>query len=137
LLPASDYKVGKVAFVVSLGSGVSPQDKLYYRILDADDKVLAEGDFASASQLSTSQSWVEATLASPVTLKAGGLYRVVLLSPGTDLSNAYYLFGHEFCFDSAIGFGGLQHQLSSSLAGGVSWGDNSDADALFKITTAG
>ena len=136
LVPASDYKVGKIAFDVSLGSG-NPQDKLYYRIVDASNKVLAEGVFVDRGVLTTSQTWIEATLTTPVTLKAGELYRIILLSPQTDLTNAYYLFGHEFCYDPSIGYGSLQHQLTSTLTGGDSWGDNSDADAIFKITTTG
>ena len=136
LVPASDYKVGKIAFVVSLGKG-NPQDKLYYRIIDKSNKIIAEDKFAEASQLTTSQSWIQATLTTPVTLKAGELYRIVLLSPQTDLSNAYYLFGHEFCWDPVIGYGSLQHQLTSSLDGGSHWGDNSDADAIFKLITTG
>lgn len=135
LVPASDYKVGKIAFVVSLGSG-NPQDKLYYQIRDASNVVLAEGVFVDPSQLTVSQTWIEATLATPVTLKAGKLYRIVLLSPQTDLANAYYLFGHEFCYDPSIGYGSLQHQLTSTLSGGEFWGDNKDADAIFKVTTS-
>ena len=135
LVPASDYKVGKIAFDVSLGSG-NPQDKLYYQIRDASNLVLAEGVFVNRSQLTVSQTWIETTLARPVTLKAGKLYRIVLLSPQTDLDNAYYLFGHEFCYDPSIGYGSLQHQLTSTLSGGKAWGDNSDADAIFKVTTS-
>jgi hypothetical protein len=70
-------------------------------------------------------------------LKAGQLYRIIVLSPQTDLDNAYYLYGHEFSYDPTIGYGGLQHQLTSSLDGGSNWGDNQDADAIFKITTTG
>ncbi len=137
LVPASDYKLGTIAFDVSLGSSTDPQDKLYYQVRDSDNKVLAEGVFAERGKLTASQAWVEATLPTPVTLKAGSLYRIVLLSPQTDLANAYYLYGHEFSFDTTIGYGGLQHQLTSSLGGGAAWGENPDADAVFKITTAG
>lgn len=136
LVPASDYKVGKIAFDVSLGGG-QPQDKLYYEIRDSEESVLADGVFAQSSQLTASQSWVEAELSSPVTLRAGELYRIVLLSPQTDLAGAYYVFGHEFCYDPSIGYGAFQHQLTSSLSSGQVWGDNSDADAIFKITTVG
>jgi hypothetical protein len=135
IIPASDYTVGKIAFDVTSGSG-NPQDSLYYKIFDDENLVLSEGFFASSSQLTTSQTWIEATLSTPVTLKAGKLYRIVLLSPETDLANAYYLFGHEFCYDPIIGYGSLQHQLTSSLTEGNSWSDNVDADAIFKITTA-
>jgi len=127
--------VGKIAFDVSLGSG-NPQDKLYYQIRDASNLVLAEGVFVNRGQLTVSQTWIEITLARPVMLKAGKLYRIVLLSPQTDLDNAYYLFGHEFCYDPSIGYGSLQHQLTSTLSGGKAWGDNSDADAIFKVTTS-
>lgn len=136
LIPASDYKVGKIAFDVSLKSG-NPQDNLYYQIRDTENLVLAEGLFVDSTQLTTSQVWIEATLATPVTLKAGKLYRIVLLSPETDLDNAYYLFGHEFCYDPSMGYGSLQHQLTSTLTGGQAWGDNSDADAIFRLTTTG
>lgn len=135
LVPASDYKVGKIAFDVSLGKG-NPQDKLYYQIRDASNQILAEGVFVNRSQLTVSQTWIENTLATPVTFKAGKLYRIVLLSPQTDLDNAYYLFGHEFCYDPSIGYGSLQHQLTSTLNGGEAWGDNFDADAIYKVTTS-
>jgi hypothetical protein len=136
LIPASDYKVGEIAFDVSLKAN-EPQDKLYYQIIDANNNILADGLFAQPSQLTLSQTWIEATLPTPVTLKAGQLYRFVVLSPQTDLANAYHIYGHEFCYDPLIGFGSLQHQLTSSIDGGATWGDNPDADAIFKLTTAG
>jgi hypothetical protein len=135
LIPASDYTVGKIAFDVSLGKG-NPQDKLYYQIRNASNVVLAEDVFVDRSQLTVSQTWIEATLVTPVTLKAGKLYRINLFSPQTDLANAYYLFGHEFCYNNSIGYGSLQHQLTSTLNGGQNWGDNPDADAIFKVTTS-
>ena len=134
LMPASDYKVGKIAFVVSLGNG-NPQDKLFYRIMDSNNNVLAEGVFVDRGKLTSSQTWIEATLTKPVMLEAGKLYRIVLLSPQTDLASAYYLFGHEFCYNPYIGYGSVQHQLTSTISGGDHWGDNSDADAVFKLTT--
>ncbi len=135
--PASDYKLGKIAFDVSLGSLTAPQDDLYYQVRDFSDNVLAEGVFAERGRLTASQTWIEVTLPAAITLKAGSLYRVVVRSPNTDLANAYYLYGHEFSFDPTIGYGSLQHQITSSLSAGQAWGDNSDADAVFKITTAG
>ncbi len=135
IIPASDYKVGKIAFDVSLKAN-EPQDKLYYQIRDANNNILAEGIFAQPDQLTGMQKWIEATLPTPVTLKAGQLYRFVVLSPQTNLANAYHIYGHEFCYDPLIGYGSLQHQLTSSLDGGATWGDNRDADAIFKLTTS-
>jgi len=136
LIPASDYRVEKIAFDVSLGSSDAPQDKLYYQVRDSTNKILTEGVFAERSQLTASQAWVEVTLPTPVTLKAGKLYRIIVLSPQTDLANAYYFYGHEFSYNSTIGYGGLQYQLTSTLSGGATWGDNPDADAIFKLTNA-
>jgi hypothetical protein len=136
LIPASDYNLSKIAFDVSLKSG-TPPDKLYYQVRGSSNDVLAEGVFAEQAQLTVSQTWIEATLPAPVKLKAGQLYRIFVLSPQTDLNNAYFLYGHEFSYNSTIGYGGLQHQLTSSLNGGATWGENSDADAIFKLTNAG
>ncbi|MEM2686120.1 MAG: hypothetical protein QXM01_03480, partial [Candidatus Bathyarchaeia archaeon] len=83
------------------------QDKLYYQIRDSDNNILIEGIFAESSQLTPAQTWIEVTLLTPVTLKAGQLYRIILLSPQTDLENAYYLYGHEFSYSYNIGYGGL------------------------------
>ncbi len=136
IVPASDYRLGKIAFDISLGSGVA-KDKLYYQVRDSSNKILADGVFAELNQLSASQTWKEVTLATPITLKAGELYRIVVFSPQSDLANAIYFYGHEFSFDPTIGYGALQHQLTSSLNGGATWGENPDADAIFKITTTG
>lgn len=134
LIPASDYKIGKIAFVISLKSG-KPQDNLYYQIRDANNNILTEGIFAESSQVTAPQKWVETILPTSVTLKAGQLYRLIVLSPQTDFDNAYYLYGHEFSYNYEIGYGGLQHQLTSSHNGGKTWAENPDADAVFKITT--
>jgi hypothetical protein len=137
IIPASNYTIAKMAFVVGLTG--QPNDKLYYQVRDSSNNVLANGLFAKADQLTAQRTWIEVTLPSPVKLTAGQLYRFVLLSPGTDLGNAYYLFGHEFTYDQdyGIGYGALQHQLTSSLDGGANWGDNPDADAIFRLTNAG
>ena len=141
IIPASNYKLGKIAYLVSLKrEPISPQegpkDSLYYEIRGSSNEVLAKGLFAEASQLTIRKQWIEATLPSPVMLTAGKLYRIVLLSPGTSLDDAYHLYGDEFSADSSIGYGGLQHQLTTSHDGGVSWSDNADADAVFKFITA-
>ena len=135
LIPASDYMVGKIAFVVGLQG--TPKDKLYYEVRDSDNKTMAEGLFAEANQLTSPRTWIEVTIPTPVTLKAGRLYRIFLLSPGTDLANCYYLFGDEFSYNNTIGYGGLQHQLTSSHNSGNNWSENPDADAIFKITATG
>jgi hypothetical protein len=137
IIPASNYTIAKIAFVVGLTG--QPTDKLYYQVRDTSNNILANGSFAQAGQLTAQRTWIEVTLPSPVTLTAGQLYRFVLLSPGTNLANAYYLFGHEFTYDQdyAIGYGALQHQLTSSLDAGANWGDNPDADAIFSLTNAG
>ncbi len=132
IIPSSTYKIGSIAFVVALKG--EPTDKLYYEIRGPRNEVLAKGTFAEASQLTFRKKWIEVPIP-PITLKAGELYRVVLLSPGTDLENPYHLYGHEFCYDSAIGYGGPQHRLTSSYNAGSTWIDNLDADAIFKLTT--
>ncbi|MGP3667452.1 MAG: hypothetical protein ACKD6N_06485 [Candidatus Bathyarchaeota archaeon] len=135
ITPASNYTVGKIAFVVSLKSGLS-QDNLYYQIRNSTNHILVEGVFIEKNQLTSKQQWVEVTLPTPVTLKAGQLYRIILLSPQSNLENAYYLYGHEFSYNHRIGYGGLQHQITSSHNGGNTWAENPDADAVYKITTS-
>lgn len=134
IVPASNYAIGKMAFDISLKTD-QPQDKLYYEIRDSSNNVLSKGVFAEPSQLTTRQMWIEVTLPSPVNFRADQLYRIDLFSPGTDLRNAYYLYGHEFSYDNTIGYGGLHHQLTSSLDSGANWEENPDADAIFKLTT--
>lgn len=132
IIPASDYSIGKIAFVVSVKG--EPSDKLYYEIRDQDNKVLVEGLFATAEQLTIRMTWIEALLPSPVEFTAGKLYRIVLFSPETDLENPYHMYGHEFSYNSSIGYGGLQHQLTTSTDAGIRWIENKDADAVFKLT---
>jgi len=142
VMPASDYKVGKIAFSVSLNTSSAltaediPQDSLYYQIRDSNNTILAQGTFAQPSQLShLSQTWIEVTLTTAVTLKAGQLYRIFVLSPGSDPNNDYFFYGYEFSLNNLGAYGGLQHQLTLSTNGGTTWGDNKDADAMFKLTT--
>ncbi len=134
-LPSSDYRIGKIAFVTSLKG--EPKDKLYYEIRDSNNTIMAKGLFAEKSNLTTWQTWIEVTLDSPVTLKKGEIYRIILLSPGTDLDNAYNVYGHEFCYNDSIGYGGLQDQLTISYDSGSTWLPWEDADTIFKLTTAG
>ena len=134
IIPASDYRIGKLAFDVSL-KGAEPKDKLYYKIMDSANQVLADGVFAEQKQLTIRQTWIEVTLPTTVELKAGKLYRIFLTSPGTDLQTAYHLYGHEFSNNYLIGYGGLQHQLVTSHDGGIKWSENPDADSIFKLTT--
>jgi hypothetical protein len=133
-LPSADYIIGKIAFVVSLKA--EPKDRLYYEIRDSNNTVMAKGLFAEKSNLTIWQTWIEVTLDSPVTLKKGELYRIVLLSPGTDLDNAYNVYGHEFSYNTSIGYGGLQNQMTISYDSGSTWSGWEDADAIFKLTTA-
>jgi hypothetical protein len=133
IVPASNYKIGKIAF--DLGLKNQPTDKLYYEIIDSNNQVLSQGVFAEPSQLTIWQTWIEVTLPTPVDLQAGNLYRIALYSPQTNLDNAYLLYGHEFTYDAAIGYGGLQHQLVTSQNAGQNWADWTDADAIFKLTT--
>lgn len=132
IIPASNYSIGKIAFVVSVKG--EPSDKLYYEIRDQDNKVLVKGLFATADQLTIRMTWIEVSLPSPVEFTAGKLYRIVLLSPETDLENPYHMYGHEFGYNSSIGYGGLQHQLTTSTDAGIKWIENKDADAVFKLT---
>ncbi len=134
IIPASDYSIGKIAFVVSVKG--EPSDKLYYEIRDQDNKVLVKGVFATADLLTIRMTWIEVSLPSPVEFTAGKLYRIVLLSPETDLENPYHMYGHEFGYNSSIGYGGLQHQLTTSNDAGMKWIENEDADAVFKLIQA-
>jgi hypothetical protein len=135
VIPASDYRIGNIAFLMGL-KGATPQDKLIYDIRDSNNDVLREGVLAEVSQVTAKPQWVEVSLSSPLTLEAGELYRIVVYSPGTSFDNAYHLFGHEFSFNNAIGYGGVQHQLTSSYTNGSTWTNNPDADAVFTITTS-
>ena len=76
IIPASDYSIGKIAFVVSVKG--EPSDKLYYEIRDQDNKVLVKGLFATADQLTIRMTWIEVSLPSPVEFTAGKLYKIVL-----------------------------------------------------------
>lgn len=133
IIPASNYSIGKIAFVV--GRKGQPLDKLYYEIRDQNNYVLIDGLFTETNQLANQLTWIEVSLPSPISLTAGKLYRIVLLSPGTKLENPYHLYGHEFSYNYSIGYGGLQHQLTASTNAGNDWIDNKDADAIFKITS--
>ncbi|MDH7555826.1 MAG: hypothetical protein ACQXXL_08260 [Candidatus Methanosuratincola sp.] len=134
-VPTKDYKITKIAFDVSTKQA-APQDKLYYQIRGPNNQILANGVFAEPGQLTAWQCWVEVELPSPVALKAGETYRIVLLSPGSSLENAYLLYGHEFCYNSSIGYGGHRHAITSSFDGGERWADNYDADAIFRLTVS-
>lgn len=134
IVPVSEYSIGKVALVVSLKG--SPKDRLYYEIIDSNNSVMAKGLFAESSQLTTWKTWIEVSLDSPVMLKDGELYRIILFSPGTDLDNAYRVYGHEFGYNSSIGYGGLRHYLTISHNAGSKWAKWEDADTIFKLTTA-
>ncbi len=130
-LPSSDYRIGKIAFVVSLKG--EPKDKLYYEIIDSNNTIMAKGLFAEKSNL-TRRTWIEVTLNSSVTLEKGKIYRIILLSPGTDLDNAYNVYGHEFTYNASIGYGGLLHQLTISYDAGSTLSGWEYADAIFKLT---
>jgi len=96
---------------------------------------MAKGLFAEASQFTIWQKWIEVTLDSPLALKEEELYRFTLLSTGTDLENAYHIYGHEFSYDTSIGYGGLRHYLTISHDAGTKWGKWEDADTIFKLIT--
>jgi hypothetical protein len=134
IIPASDYSVGKIAFLVAKKNEAS--DRLYYEIRDQKNEVISTGLFATQDQITDRNSWVEVSLTSPVKMTAGKLYRIVLLSPGTEFENSYLLYGHEFSYNNSIGYGGLQHQITTSTSAGETWFENKDADAIFKITNA-
>jgi hypothetical protein len=134
IVPASNYRVGTIAFVVS--SQGKPTGNLSYEIMDSTGKVLASGFFASPNQV-PQLFWtrIEANLTTPVTLQEGRLYRIVLMAPGTNLTNAYQLIGEELTYSYPLGYGGLQDQLVSTTNGGAIWNDWNDADAMFSLTT--
>jgi hypothetical protein len=132
LIPASDYSVGKIAFVVSVKRETS--SRLFYEIRDQDNEVMATGLFATSDQLTGRLTWIDVSLPSPVKFTAGKLYRIVLLSPDTEHESSYLLYGHEHSYNNSIGYGGLQQQITMSTTAGDSWFENKDADAIFKIT---
>ena len=130
---ASHYSVEKMAFVAGLRG--EPKDNLYYQVMDSSDNVLATGQFATAQELTTSKQWVEVTFEDPLLFVAGESYRMVFLSPRTDLDNPYHIFGHEFSYSKGIGYGGPGHHLTISYDGGVVWSQWDDADAIFRLDT--
>jgi hypothetical protein len=131
IVPSSDYTIRAISFVVSLEG--QPLDKLYYEVRDSENNQMAMGVFAEAGSLTQWKSWVEAKLDTPIPVKKGELYRIFLYSPGTDLKNPYRVYGHEFSFDSKIGYGGPIHQLIISYDAGSRWMDWTDADTVFKL----
>ena len=134
IIPASTYKVGKIAFVVTKQG--YPTDNLYYEVLDASNTILSSGVFASPNDVQVLLwTWREIKLPQPVLMEAGHLYRIMLYSPNSNIQNCYQLIGHEVTFDPTIGYGGLQQQLQYSPDAGKTWSDWTDADALFKLTT--
>ena len=133
VIPASTYKVGRIAFVI--GKQGAPTDRLYFEVRNARNEVLTQGVFAESGEITANKVWKEVPLSAPVTLEAGNVYRIAVYSPGTDLQNAFRVYGHEFSYDTTIGYGGLQHQLVTSHDGGAIWVENPDADAIFKLTT--
>ncbi len=133
IIPAATARLEKIAFVINrMGE---PNDSLYYTIFDSANSVLVSGTFASLEDTGIHISWKEVELSGSVTLEAGQLYRVVIFSPNSDLENGYRLIGHEFSANPEIGYGGLQHQLTTSYDRGITWFEWNDADAIFKLIT--
>ena len=132
IIPSSNYIAKEMGFSVAL-SGQTP-DKLYYEVRDSANKVLAKGVFAEARELSVFRKFIKVQFDSPLILKKDQIYRLVLLSPGTDLNEPYHIYGHEFAYDSKIGYGGLRHILTISYDAGSTWQRWDDADTIFSLT---
>jgi len=132
IIPHSDYKVSKFAFMVSKKG--SPGDDLYYGIQDNDNKLLASGVFAKSSQLTTKASFIEVVLDEPINFNAGNLYRFFVYSPIPKGDDNYNLFGLEFSLNNAPGYGGEINRLTTS-SDFKNWGPWYDADAVFALHT--
>ena len=132
IIPHSDYQISKFAFVVSKKG--NPPDNLFYGIKDLDNNLLASGEFVKADDLTNKPSFIEVSLADPIHLKAGELYRFYVYSPVDTGVDHYNLFGHEFSFNQTAGYGGQTHRLTTS-SNHETWGDWYDADAVFALTT--
>ncbi len=130
---SSNYIVDKFGFSVSVDG--KADDDLYYEVRDSNNKVMEKGLFAKADQLGLQRKFVEVKLDSPLTLKKDELYRFVLLTPGTQLTEPYHVYGHEFTYDSKIGYGALRHILTISYDGGTTWHRWEDADTIFSLST--
>lgn len=135
VIPASDYLVSKFGFLV--GKKGDPPEPLFYGIRDSENKVLASGKFVDPDQLGRGTNWVELTLKEPIPFEAGKLYRIYVTSPIPREDNNYLFYGHEFSYDSELGYGGNRHKLTISHNDGETWSAWYDADAVFKITTVG
>ena len=135
LIPASDYLVSKFGFVV--GKEGHPSAPLLFGIKDSQNNLLAQGQFVEEEELLRFKNWVEITLEEPVLFSAGELYRIFLYSSIPKSDDIYQIYGHEFSFDTDLGYGGERHRLTISHDAGESWAAWNDADTLFKITTAG
>ena len=133
LIPTSDYMVSKIGFVV--GKEGNPSAPLLFGIKDSQNNLLAKGKFVEAEHLERFANWVEITLDEPVLFSAGDLYRVFLYSPIPKSDDIYQIYGHEFTYDSQLGFGAERHRLTISHDAGERWAAWNDADALFKFTT--
>jgi hypothetical protein len=134
LVPSDTYLLEKFAFVVNSKGG--SQDKLYYEIKNADNKILSEGVFAENGTLGKSKQWLEVSLSTPIILKEGQLYRIALFSPNTAEPNSYQVYGHEFSYDVELGYGGSIQMLAASYSSGRSWERWVDADSIFRLEVA-
>ena len=132
LIPHSDYKISKLAFVVSKNG--NPADDLFYGVKDLNNNLLASGIFAKSDELTKKISFMEISLDDPIDLKAGELYRFYVYSPIPKGDDSYNLFGHEFSFNQTAGYGGQIHRLTTS-SDHEHWGDWYDADVVFAFTT--
>lgn len=132
IVPSSDYTLVGFGFVVAINTN-TPDEPLYFQIFDNTNNVVSRGIFAQASDLTKKKDWFEVGLPSSIELKKGETYRIVLSSPKTDSQHSYKVFGHEFTYDSRIGYGALDSQLIISDDGGNTWGRWEDADAIFRL----
>jgi hypothetical protein len=130
--PTYDYTLHEFSFLV--GSRESPSDSICYEIRDWEDNVLAAGQFAEKGEITGSgKVWHKVSLESGLQLNEGEKYRIILLAPGTSVDNAYELFGHEFSYNSDLGYGGTDIQLTISYNAGKKWDRWDDADAVFTL----
>ena len=133
IIPHSDYKISNFAFLVNKEK--TPTDDLHYGIRDKDNNLLNSGLFAKSEDLTKTLEFVEISLEEPIDMNAGQVYRFYIYSSTLKKDGHYNLWGHEFSYDTSLGYGGEIHRLTTSKYHEV-WGPWRDADAIFYFTTA-
>lgn len=131
-----DQLVDTIGFYVRKNSLTSPNDHLYYQIRDATDAVVSSGTLVAKTAVTTTYSWYNATLASPLNLANGAIYRVNLYSTNSNSSYYYQVLRTENTNDSAYNgrnYNGTGSVYCSSANGGSSWTDSNQYDIPFRL----